>query len=79
MSFAAAAQAGPPIHRSLCPIGRLLRELDDAEADALRQVLDKDSGWSTRSIIALAREEGHATSKDSVGSHRSGSCRCDVR
>lgn len=79
MSFAAAVQAGPPNPRTLCPIGRLLGELDDAEADALRQMLDPESGWTTRSIIDEARKEGHATSKDSVGPHRTGSCRCVVR
>lgn len=80
MSFAAAAQAGPPNAAArMCPLGRLINSLDEVEAEGLRAIAHPESGWSHRAVTDRCRAEGHQISKDTVGDHRTGRCRCVVR
>lgn len=77
MSLADRANDGAPrVRRGVCSITRLLAELDQTEADALRAMLD-DPRWPHTKIEEALAEEGHPFGQGQVGIHRRGQCGCD--
>lgn len=61
-------------HGLPCSVGRLLADLPEAEADALRHMLG--NGWSMNQIYDALSDEGHNVGRQTINRHRSRSCRC---
>jgi hypothetical protein len=62
-----------------CAVGRLLDSLGEDERDALQAVLD-DPGWGNQPLQNRLRIEGHHdVNKDSIRTHRLGTCACRAR
>jgi t-SNARE complex subunit (syntaxin) len=59
---------------NICPVIRVLNELDTEDAAALRSALD--SYASTRSIHAALRSAGISIDRQSISLHRDNRCRC---
>jgi hypothetical protein len=58
----------------LCPLGRILTELDEETNKVLVTLLDSDI--STRSIYIELKAAGYKIGRDSVILHRDKRCRC---
>lgn len=77
MSLAERLQATGRGQGMPCSIAVVLRELPEADADALRAALD--APWRIvghAKIEADLAAEGHPVGVGAVGKHRRGSCRC---
>jgi hypothetical protein len=76
MALADRITDAPPerAHGLPCSVGKLLAELPDAEADALRHMLG--NGWSQNQIFDALTAEGHDVGRQTINRHRSRSCRC---
>lgn len=73
-ALAAAAQKQ---HREWgCLVGKIIAELDDAEAKVFQRYLD-DASIQHASIADALVAEGHVISHDTVSKHRRHKCRCD--
>jgi len=69
------AQPAPErVHGLPCSVGKLLAELPEAEADALRHMLS--NGWSQRQVFDALLAEGHVVGQQTINRHRSRGCRC---
>jgi hypothetical protein len=58
-----------------CSVGALLDKLPPDEADALEQMMGP-LGWSAARIYEALAVEGHEVGRQTIGRHRSRSCRC---
>ena len=58
-----------------CSVGALLDRLPPDEADALEQMMGP-LGWSANRIYEALATEGHEVGRQTIGRHRSRSCRC---
>lgn len=58
-----------------CSVGALLENLPADEADALQQMMGP-LGWSAARIYEALANEGHEVGRQTIGRHRSRSCRC---
>jgi hypothetical protein len=63
------------IHGLPCSVGALLDKLPPDEADALSQMMGP-LGWSAARIYEALAVEGHEVGRQTIGRHRSRSCRC---
>lgn len=83
MSLAERVKAGPPPTTppgGLCGVGKVLNHLSTEDADALRVMLELDSGWLDPHIAdALAGETNSPPSRLTIGRHRRGVCSCARR
>ena len=62
-------------HGLPCSVGALLEKLPPDEADALDQMMNT-LGWSAARIYEALAVEGHEVGRQTIGRHRSRSCRC---
>ena len=58
-----------------CSVGALLDRLPDPEAKALDRMLN-ELGWSSSRIYDAIADEGHSVGRQTIGRHRSRSCKC---
>jgi hypothetical protein len=78
MSFAERAANKKPA--AGCPIGTIMANLPDKEADALRSMLAADvKTWphtGVDSIQQAFKDEGYGVSDRTIRNHRAGTCSC---
>lgn len=58
-----------------CSVGALLDRLDAPERQALEDMMGP-LGWSAARIYDALEAEGHEVGRQTIGRHRSRSCRC---
>lgn len=58
----------------VCPIGRIIKELDTETADALLRVMKSPA--STRDIHSTLVKAGYKLGRDTLSAHRKKHCRC---
>ncbi len=76
MSLAEQLNQTPKRNHGLpCSVGALLDRLDPREADALEQMMGP-LGWSAARIYDTLAAEGHEVGRQTIGRHRSRSCKC---
>lgn len=76
MALAERLNQTPPRNTGMpCSVGALLDRLDKPEADALNAMLH-ELGWSASRIYDAVTAEGHEVGRQTIGRHRSRSCRC---
>lgn len=63
------------IHGLPCSVGALLDRLNNDERAALEKMLH-ELGWSAARIYEALTAEGYEVGRQSIGRHRSRSCRC---
>lgn len=77
MSSLAAALAKQQNYRSTrCLVSVTLEKLDEADAQALRNALDPQSGLQSSAIRKALLDEGIDVSVQSIQRHRRKDCRC---
>ena len=58
----------------ICPVGKLMERLDDADKKALLDAFKK--GIPAVTITNALRKEGYKIAETSIGNHKKGICRC---
>lgn len=71
---AALSEQARPVPGPKCSVGQLLNELDDIDAQALRNALE--SNMRGESISTALRGEGHRIAGTTIQRHRRNRCSC---
>lgn len=57
-----------------CPVGRIIKSLSDEDSIAFADAIK--NGIPHAVLVRALRQEGHKTSKDSIGAHLHKQCKC---
>lgn len=76
MALSDRLETTPPRRPGLpCSVGALIDKLDAEEAAALNAMMH-ELGWAARRIYDALSAEGYDVGQQTIGRHRSRSCRC---
>lgn len=71
MSLADRLEAPPPSVRQVrCSLCLAMRRMDPADAEAVQQAVQADSGWSDPALSAMLEGEGFDVPESALGNHR---------